>query len=191
MKAQAWQFFRLRPQNFPTRRIAGMVELLGKFVPDGFLDGFLKVFYGNPQDHTGIASELETMLTVNAKGFWKNRFRFDDAIQKDGQKKDNALIGKDRAREIVVNTIFPALYLYASESNDGTLRNSVQELFSSYPRLTDNSITRAMKNQLFRGTTQLPRVAMSACQQQGLILLHNAYCRPLRCTECLNLSNME
>ncbi|MFQ5753795.1 MAG: DUF2851 family protein [bacterium] len=188
MESQVWQFFRLRPQNFPTRRIAGMVRLIFKFYRQGFLEGFLKIFYGNVKDYDKIASELEAVLTVKAEGYWSNHYRFENMKQKDWPPKDTALIGKERARDIVVNIIFPILYVYSYEAQDGTLKNSIHELFTSYPKLAENSITRAMRNQLFKNQSQKSKIIRSAYQQQGLIYLHKLFCKTLKCSECLRMT---
>ncbi len=179
MKHHEWQFFRLRPQNFPTRRLAGMVQLLLKFYKQGFLDGFQKIFSGNMQDYKRLASELESNLLVKAEGFWTQHYRLDDSLD----KRDPTLIGKDRARDIIVNTVIPVMYLYNCETKDGFLKNSVRELFGRFPKLAENSITRGMREQLNN-----PKQVKSSFQQQGLIYLHKLYCKPLRCSECLSLS---
>ncbi|MFQ6112760.1 MAG: DUF2851 family protein [bacterium] len=189
MKEHEWHFFRLRPQNFPTRRIAGMVQLLFKFYRTGFLEGFLRIFHGNSTKQDKLIAELEAVLMIHAEGFWANHFRFEKANENLLQTKGSALIGRDRARDIVVNIIFPGLYLYSSESNDGMLNNLIRELFTKYPRLSENSITKAMRYQLFTRQNKKSSAIKSASQQQGLIFLHKLYCRPLKCQECLELSH--
>ncbi|MFQ5823943.1 MAG: DUF2851 family protein [bacterium] len=188
MKSHEWQFFRLRPQNFPTRRIAGMVQLLFKFYRSGFLEGFLKIFYGNSTKHEKLITELEAVLIIKATGFWSNHFRFEEAYQNLSQNNRSALIGRDRARDIIINIIFPALYLHSSETNDGMINNLIRELFTKYPKLSENSITKAMIYQLFAKQKKKSSVIKSASQQQGLIYLHKLYCRSLKCQECLELS---
>ncbi|MFQ5864993.1 MAG: DUF2851 family protein [bacterium] len=189
MESHEWQFFRLRPQNFPTRRIAGMVQLLFKFYRSGFLEGFLKIFYGNSTKHDKLIAELEAVLIINAEGFWSNHFRFEKENKNVLPHRSSALIGRERARDIVVNIIFPAVYLYSSESNDGMLNNLVREVFTKYPRLSENSITKAMRYQLFTMQNKKSSAIKSASQQQGLIYLHKSHCRPLKCQECLELSH--
>jgi hypothetical protein len=188
LKPQVWQFFRLRPQNFPTRRLAGMTQLLLRFYRPGFLSGVLKIFSGSPREYEQIADELEGVFTVKAEGFWAEHYRFDHEIKRIPPKGEAALIGKDRAREIVINIVLPALCLYAAESRDGELKNVVREIYLRTPRLAENAITRAMKYQLFtnRGRT-MPGMKL-AYQQQGLINLHKSFCRPLKCDECLGLA---
>jgi hypothetical protein len=188
MKAHEWQFFRLRPQNFPTRRIAGMIQIIYKFFRTGFLEGLMKIFSGNALEHERLLSELEAALMVEARGFWTNHYRFEGPEPKIHQKNNPTLIGRDRARDIVVNTVFPALYLHSSESQDGKLRNLVRELFAKYPKLSENSITRAMTYQLFTKENRNSKCIQSASHQQGLIYLHKMFCRPLRCSECLELT---
>jgi len=188
LKPQVWQFFRLRPQNFPTRRLAGMTQLLRRFYRPGFLSGVLKIFSGGLHEYDQIAAELEGVFTVKAEGFWAEHYRFDHETQKIPQKIEPALIGKDRARDMVINIILPILYLFAAESQDGELKTTVREIYRQTPRLAENAITKAMKYQLFtnRGRT-LPGMKL-AYQQQGLINLHKSFCRPLKCDECLGLT---
>lgn len=185
MKAKDWQFFRLRPQNFPTRRIAGMVQIVKKFYRTGFLDGFLHIFKGN-EDYKAIINELESSLMVPARGYWHQHYRFDESLREALPKKSTALIGRDRVRDIVVNIILPVLYLYGENSQDGKLQNRVKEIYVKFPKLSENSITRAMQVQLFG--RMVKGVIQNSQQQQGLIFLHKLFCRSLKCDECLSLT---
>jgi len=183
MKPHAWQFFRLRPQNFPTRRLAGMVQLIFRFYRQGFLEGFLKIFNGHSQNYLLIINELENTLTIKAEGYWREHYRFGETPVS-LQKNEEALIGRERVRDILVNIILPVSYLYAVESSDGALKSTVQEIYTRYPKLSENVITRAMKQQL-----KMVGEIKFASQQQGLIYLHKLYCRPLRCSECQQITH--
>ncbi|MCZ6818389.1 MAG: DUF2851 family protein [Calditrichaeota bacterium] len=184
MRAYDWQFFRLRPQNFPTRRIAGMVQLLSRVYKIGFLQGLLNTVQANRRDIRRLGRELESALVQDAGAFWQKRYRFETLIDKPGARSESILIGKDRARDMVVNIFIPALCLYSEEAQEGRLRNTILELYRRYSKLSDNSITKTMVRQLFN---EAPRLKC-ALQQQGLIQLHKVYCRPLKCSECLGLA---
>ncbi|RMF66203.1 MAG: DUF2851 family protein [Calditrichaeota bacterium] len=190
MKAHDWQFFRLRPQNFPTRRIAGLVGLLRRFYQQGFLESFGAILKARQRNARGVASEMETALVVQSDGFWRNRFTFDKALDTGIKAGAPALIGKQRARDIAVNIILPALYVFGDETGDGRLKNTVKELLGRYPRRAENGITRGMKKQLgatFPGVEK--GMSRSALEQQGLIQLHKFYCVPGKCNECLTLAS--
>ncbi|MCG8606519.1 DUF2851 family protein [bacterium] len=189
MKTEAWQFFRLRPQNFPTRRIAGMVQIVHKLHHEGFIGYLTKPLTQQPLDCEKTALELEFVFSIPAQGFWADRYRFTDNEKTMKSGKGLALIGRDRARDVVVNIVLPALLLYAQETQHGALKNAVRELFLGYPKLSENSITKAMRAQLFENKRRPRRAHRLASQQQGMIHLHRNYCRPLRCSECLTLGN--
>lgn len=180
-----WQFFRLRPQNFPTRRIAGMGYLLHRFHKTGLLNGLLRIVEGHKDDMRRLIKELEKALVVKADEFWVRHYDF-AGEDKVFRRSDEALIGSSRAREIVINTVLPALQLFAGEANDGMLRNLSRELYARYPKTADNVITKTMSKQLFREGAR-PKTLTSAIQQQGALHLRKLYCVPLRCSECLGL----
>jgi hypothetical protein len=170
MMAHEWIFFRLRPMNFPTRRLAGMVQLMLRFHYFGFLTGFIKIVNSGQKSVYKLANELERNLFV-ANGGDNNP----------GQK-DAALIGKHRAREIAVNIVLPTIYLYCRETDDGLIANKIKELYFKFPTLSPNSISRRMTAQLFKESTSRNRFAF---RQQGMIYLNNNLCKALRCDECL------
>jgi len=181
-----WQFFRLRPQNFPTRRIAGMGCLMHRFYKDGLLNGLLKIVGGHKRDLRKLSRELEKALMVKTDGFWEKHYDF-IGEDKGFRKTDEALIGSNRAKDVVVNIVLPVLYLYACDSNDGMLKNLIRELYARYPKTADNAITKTMLKQLFieKAKTEKPQ---SAIRQQGMVHLQKLYCSPLRCSDCLKLS---
>ncbi|MFQ5675967.1 MAG: DUF2851 family protein [bacterium] len=187
LPSHEWQFFRLRPQNFPTRRIAGMVELIHRCYKQGFLTGLDRIFSGNSQDYRRLAGELESFLVVKTAGFWASHYRWEDGADLGTRRLDPTLIGRDRARDIIVNTVIPVMSLYSHETGNGLLSNLVYELFGRFPKLTENSITRAMNRQLFGD--KRPRSGRSAGHQQGMIYLHKRYCQSLKCSECLKFLN--
>lgn len=188
MKAQEWQFFRLRPQNFPTRRLAGVIQLLMRFHKTGFLDGFSRSFTAHARNIRRLTTELERTLVQSAQGFWAGHYHFESGVATPSAGVAARLIGKDRARDILVNTLLPVYFVYADETHDGRLKNTVLELYARFPRVSENETTRVMTRQL-QGERQGPGIVTQfAFQQQGLIQLHKRYCRPRYCEACLQLS---
>ena len=58
-------------------------------------------------------------------------------------------IGRDRARDTVVNCVLPFLHASASLSRDDRLTASCLQAYSRFPRLQENELTREMMRQLF------------------------------------------
>jgi len=202
LRREAWQFFRLRPPNFPTRRLAGFSTLLLKFYRDGLLEHLSGLFLASAKASVkrrtkSIIAELLNYFVCPADEFWQTHYDF---LQQELLKDENSdervltpatnygdLIGRDRALDVLVNIVLPALWHYGRQAGDAHLQNLVQEVYGSFPRLQENQITRAMRQQLARQFPVSRTVATSALTQQGLIHLQKLYCRPLRCEECLGL----
>jgi hypothetical protein len=206
LRREAWQFFRLRPPNFPTRRLAGFSALLLKFYRDGLLEHLAGIFLASSKVQIkkrtkAVVAELLNYFVCPADDFWRTHYDFFPAAWAktgNGGEAEEArlvtaktnygdLIGRARALDILVNIILPALWHYGRQAGDAHLQNLVQEVYGSFPRLQENQITRAMRQQLSRQFSVSRPVAASALTQQGLIHLQKLYCRPLRCEECLGL----
>lgn len=184
MKAEEWQFFRLRPQNFPTRRLAAMCSLLVKFYEEGLLKTSLRIFQGLQNDLELLISELEKILICEASGYWKRHFQFDETRATESSDKAN-LLGASRASDMVVNILLPTFFLYAQETEDGRLLSIVKEVYKRYPPLADNVITREMMRKLFRQKRIQKRWINTAQKQQGLIHIQKIYCSENKCDACI------
>lgn len=182
MKAAAWQFFRLRPANFPTRRIAAAAAFVCLFRNDGFGDTLTKVINNAALEPKKMIHELESLFILGEQGFWADHFSFDD--ESHVQPGELSLLGGERARDIVINVALPGLLAFARESGDGRLNNTVKEIYRKYPRHTQNELTRIMSRQLFC-VEQNVEIINGAQQQQGLIHLRKEICRPDQCDLCL------
>ena len=206
LRREAWQFFRLRPANFPTRRLAGFAALLLKFYRDGLLEHLVNLFLSSAKVSLKmrtktIVSELLNYFVCPADEFWRTHCDFTHATAASesddvdaapdrpliAQTNYGDLIGRDRALDILVNIVLPALWHYGRQAGDAHLQNLVQEVYGGFPKLQENQITRAMRQQLSPQFPVSRTVATSALTQQGLIHLQKLYCRPLRCEECLGL----
>ncbi len=189
LKPESWQFFRLRPQNFPTRRIAAAAEYVQRFMSKGFVESLTHILYNRAAKPHKIFSELEKLFVIETPSYWASHYSFSEAMPENRSAKKSRLIGKERARDIVINVALPGLLAYAQEADDHHLENKIMNIFERYPRLSDNEITRKMRKQLFGYAKGGSDCVKRACQQQGLVHLRKQVCVPEQCDHCLKLMN--
>ena len=94
---------------------------------------------------------------------------------------ERALIGRGRAREVVVNIVLPFAYAWAEANQQSELAEQALALYRGYPPSGGNEITRGLTKLLGDGSAALVN---SARRQQGLIHLDKTYCRERKCGEC-------
>jgi hypothetical protein len=176
MSAEDWVFFRLRADNFPTRRIAGISYVLAGC--DGSGETPLLTAFLNPLAETGkTSSKLQKILMPEAIGYWARHYSFGDKKH----KQSKFLIGKNRADDIIINVILPMLLACSQESK---LRESVTRLYAGYTTLQDNRITRFFSERVFRSIEIYRSTANSASRQQGLIHIYKSFCSISDCVNC-------
>lgn len=172
MNKTEWCFFRVRPVNFPTRRIAAMSYLLHRYRQSGLTTGILSLFSRAP----GAINygQLIHSLALPAHGYWANHCDFTIPIG-----KTPALIGDDKAAEILVNTVLPFAHALSHTVCDLERKLNLEALYRSLPGSTDNELIRYMKKQLC-----IPDKRLSACHQQGLLQIFKSHCRYRDCAHC-------
>ena len=79
-------------------------------------------------------------------------------------------LGRARAAAIAVNVLLPFFNALGLEG--------ARDLFLAYPLREESGLVRQMREQLGLGPLSL------ACQEQGLLHLHQAFCREGRCGKC-------
>ena len=171
-----WQFFRLRPENFPTIRIAGAAQIIQQF----FQHEILKSIIHTSKDRTCATEKklslLKQMVIVAADGFWQHHYRFGE----ESQKKIIRLIGNNRAHDILLNVVIPVCMLYARVFKERDVRESILEIFEKCSAGTKNSIAKMIDEQLLKGKIGID----TAMLQQGALQLYKFYCMERRCGEC-------
>ena len=163
-----WRIPGGRPANSPYRRIAGMSYLLA-----GKAFQFSGIINALANNSVGIRKELTRLLSVPAIGFWATRSTFDARAF----SNEYALIGRERADEIILNVVIPLAFLYAQIEKNIALHKSVLSLYRAYPKLTANYYTRFMKQRLFKSDSKLYSDTVgNASAQQGLMEIFNDFC---------------
>ncbi|MDI6767538.1 MAG: DUF2851 family protein [Bacteroidota bacterium] len=176
LKESDWQFFRLRPENFPTVRLAGASRFVVKFLQNRILKLIVQITKSTGQDSKDKYSELEQIFTIPADGYWITHFRFGET----SKITLKTLIGKSRADEIILNAVIPICLLYARIFKDKDFRTETLKIFDHCPPLSDNTITKIISSQLIRSKFKLS----SAKLQQGALQCYKFYCAEEKCGEC-------
>ena len=155
-----WKFLRMRPANFPTVRIAQFAMLIHKSE---------HLFSRIIETHS--IKEIAPLLDVSASEYWNDHFTFDEAHDMPAPKK----LGKASVQNIIINTIAPIQFLFASRQGVSDLGERSLELLEAVPAEKNNIIT-VWNNNGWE--------AANAAQSQALIQLYNNYCTHRRCLEC-------
>lgn len=170
-----WKFFRLRPVNFPSARLAAFCFILPVLFAGHPLERVVAALgapRGRPPAWRAVAA---TLFEVSPDGFWSRHVNFL------GRGRGGGIaMGRARVLELIVNGIVPVVLLYARVNGDPHLRREALAFLSSLPRPGENSVTRLVKGAAPRGTAGLG----TPLEQQGMIHLFRNYCSHRRCRRC-------
>jgi hypothetical protein len=169
MNKAEWNFFRLRPQNFPTTRMAYAVSLCREIL---FCNFFRRVVFCFEKSKNTGRDLTDLFLNIQVSEYWKNHYVF-------GKKVNAGIksIGADRVHEINTNVVLPLMFLYSDIFKKTELKEKVTEYYYTVKDKSENEITRVMQKQL--GVK-----AATISESQGLIHLHNFYCVKGKCDDC-------
>ncbi|HEY1195646.1 DUF2851 family protein [Flavobacterium sp.] len=152
------QFFKHRPDNFPTIRLSQLASFYQK-LPNLFSKIIeLKTLNG-----------VYDLLQVSASTYWLNHYQFD----KESPKKSK-LLSKSFLDLIVINTIIPIQFAYSSslgESIAEDLIDFMNEVASEKNAIIDKFNSFGIKSR-------------TAFESQSLLELKNEYCNYKACLKC-------
>lgn len=169
-----WNFFRLRPQNFPTIRIAGGTEILHSLVNDNLVSSLIKKIK-EIRNLNVLINSLRSVFVIRSHGFWEDHYVFD----KKTSTKIKYFVGAGRADEIVINVLLPFFTVYFEVFGNQDLAKKVFKLYSIYKQKNDNKIVREVSE-----TLGLNRVSNRTVYSQGMIELFRHFCSKGKCLEC-------
>ncbi|OGF61834.1 MAG: hypothetical protein A2Y62_20685 [Candidatus Fischerbacteria bacterium RBG_13_37_8] len=167
-----------RPVNSPIRRLTAISHIIINSLPADLWDlivlsinHFLPRFSSSPNKNT-----LRKMLAIWTKPFttltdpyWDSRFYFASCRFKKNQK----LIGKERAHAIILNAFIPLLYAYSEYTGNIKLNEFVLHLYHRFPSLKEDAITRLMGKRLALPAEFLNKLSI---YQQGLHGIFELFC---------------
>jgi hypothetical protein len=175
LSGRDWDLFKVRPGNYPVRRIAALSYCLWRYRQEGWLAAWLERVRKAPLRRGW--RYLEAALMVAVEGYWASHFDFGPA----GKVNNIVLLGRQRAGEIAVNVLLPFTFAWGQRNGDSALTARSLALYRDYRRLEINSIEWHMRRQLGLNSAQI----ISARQQQGLLHIYKTFCSQGKCTECL------
>lgn len=172
--SDSWHFFRLRPQNFPTVRLAAGAELLYRIVYKDLIKTIVKKIK-HINSSTTLLNCLRNLLVVKAEDYWASHYVFDKPIKKDIKY----LLGSNRADEIVLNVIIPFAYVYFELFDKKFFSQKVLKIYTEIKCETENSIVKEMAALL-----KIDSHWQKAVIYQGLLELYRSFCSKHNCTGC-------
>ncbi len=175
MDAIEWIFSPSRPSNFPTARIAAASHLLSKIVDRSLYTQLIGILSDQSFSASRALEEFTVALSLEEDPFWSFHYSF-----KESSPRPHSLLGVDRVRAIIVNTVIPITFLYGKIVIAAGIQERAKEIASIIPPQEGNAITRKIERQLLKGKLPLHL----ASQQQGIIQLYTRYCVSERCGEC-------
>ena len=169
-----WHFFKLRPQNFPTVRLAAGARFVEKIINKNLFNKLASIF-GEDTPNQKIVSQLRNEIVVKGEGYWANHFNFN----KPNKTRLNYFVGIGRADEIIINIILPIFSVYFEINNKKIQSKKVLDLFINFYQKEGNHLVDQVndalgfKNEKFRSV-----------YYQGMIDLFRNYCIKQKCLQC-------
>lgn len=164
MSVNDWHFFKVRPGNYPVRRIAAMSHLLRRYRPKGLLAGL--------EDKFQEPDPFEEALIVPPDRYWGQYIDF--GIPSSGAPP--ALLGKERAADIVINVLLPFFYTKGLARD----REEILKIYQNYRAPEENTLIKHMRQQV--GISRF--LVNTARRQQGLIHIYKTQCLEGNCGRC-------
>jgi len=174
LKNTDWHFFKLRPQNFPTIRIAAGARVVEKILNKDLLQKIASLIK-QPIEQNKFINKLRNEIIVKGDGYWSSHYNFN----KSTKSKLNYFIGLGRADEIIVNIILPVYSVYFELLNQKETAQKVLEVYINYYQKEGNNLVDNISESL-----GLKNEKSKSIYYQGMIELFRNYCIKDKCLEC-------
>ncbi|MAT90879.1 MAG: hypothetical protein CMC35_09300 [Flavobacteriaceae bacterium] len=151
-------FFRLRPANFPTLRLAQLADLYAR----------RKTLFSDLMT-CATPSEAITILTATASSYWDTHYQFGTTSKAYRKTTSKAFISL-----LMINTVAPMQWCYKKHFG----KEADQSLLHFFQQLPPE------KNSVVQKFNTLRPKATNAMKSQALLHLKSKYCDRKRCLEC-------
>lgn len=153
------KYFRLRPANFPTIRLAQLA----------YLWAFKPLLFSEIEEANTL-DQVYSIFQSKTSDYWQEHYNF-------GVKslKSNKTLSKNFIYLIIINTIIPLKYVTALKKKT-TPSSLLEELALQL---------KGEKNSIIDGYKELVTFQNNALNSQALIQLKNTYCNHFKCMQCV------
>ena len=152
------QFFKHRPDNFPTIRLSQLANLYHS----------RQNLFSKISTSTSVKTVYE-IFEISVSNYWENHYQFD----KESPKKKKKL-SKSFVDLIIINTVIPLQFAYAKNQGKEISEDLIQLLSEVAPE----------KNAILDKFSSFGVKSKNAFETQSLLQLKNEYCNKSRCLEC-------
>jgi hypothetical protein len=152
------QFFKLRPDNFPTIRLSQLAA---------FYHSQQNLFSKIIQLNSAIA--IYQFFQVSASSYWSSHYQFD----KESPKKKK-LMSKSFIDLLIINTILPIQFAYSQSLGEENSEDLIQLLVAISPE----------KNSIIDKFKSFGITSKNAFETQSLLQLKKEYCNKSKCLDC-------
>ena len=152
------QFFKLRPDNFPTIRLSQLANLYHINV-----NLFSKVI------EIKNLNDFYILFNAEVSEYWKAHYVFDKVSSLKSKKTSKSFVNL-----LIVNTVIPIKFLYAKQRGE----NNIDDLIELLIEIPSESNSVIDKFKYFKVKSN------SAFDSQTLIHLKNEYCNHKKCLNC-------
>jgi len=173
-----WRVWRVRPDNAPVRRAAGMGQIVSRWAAGDPLDRLLGDLAMAERAVQPTLLATRWLAQVDDDAFWATHHDFGRPLK----TPQPSLVGAGRAGEIVINVLLPFGYALGQASGDRALSERALSIYQRYPSGPPNRVVREMAVQV--GGAAGLKLARGACRQQGLIHLYRHWCDTRDCANC-------
>ena len=151
------QFFRLRPNNFPTIRLSQIAQLYSE--QNALFSSILEI---------NTLEDYYKLFKVRTSEFWETHYTFEKKSKKLVKKLSESFIDL-----LLINTIIPIKFKYFIQQGKPT--DSILDLIQQIKK---------EKNTIIKKFNELKITSNSAFETQALLQLKNEYCSKLKCLDC-------
>ena len=151
-------FFRLRPNNFPTIRLSQLANLYATHS-----NLFSKLFSINKIE------DYYDLLQINTSEYWETHYSF-----KSISTKRKKILTKSFIDLLLINTIIPLRFIYQKHIGKQNIELLLQLIQQIKPE----------KNSIIDKFNSLKIKTENALQTQALLQLKNEYCSKQKCLQC-------
>jgi len=154
-----WNFGKLRPQNFPTIRIAELAALLHKntILFDKLID-------------TENLEEIRKIFRIDTSEYWESHYTFD--ISSNKKRKS---LGANSIDVLIINAVLPAIFLYGHETDQFNYKELALKFLENISGENNSIINRWEK---------LGFNVKNAYDTQALLELKKNNCDLHKCLDC-------